>query len=88
MQILCAKVKEWYDMDALEYTKDVLQDVTLKFNQTITPRKRSKLSFSKGKNIDGENDYDSNQTLETTAINDSMKEYSKLMGEDANITYD
>lgn len=40
LQILCAKIKEWYDIDTPEYTKDVLQDITLKFNQTISPRKR------------------------------------------------
>ncbi|HJD59230.1 MAG TPA: hypothetical protein LFW20_00895 [Rickettsia endosymbiont of Omalisus fontisbellaquei] len=88
LQILCAKVKEWYDIDAPEYTKDVLQDITAKFNQTTTPRKRLKLSFSKGKNIDGENDDDVNQIVETTAIDDSMKGHFELMGEHTNITYD
>ncbi|WP_016917642.1 hypothetical protein [Rickettsia honei] len=28
LQILCAKIKEWYDIDAPEYAKNVLQDIT------------------------------------------------------------
>ncbi|MFP3121106.1 hypothetical protein GCO76_07090 [Rickettsia sp. R2] len=50
LQILCAKIKAWYDIDAPEYAKNVLQDITPKFNQTISPtssQKRLKLSFSK-----------------------------------------
>lgn len=81
LQILCAKIKEWYDIDTSEYTKDVLKDITLKFNQTISPRKRLKLSFSKKVDMYKENDDDSNQTVETTAIDDSMKKYYELMGE-------
>ncbi|MEY4463488.1 MAG: hypothetical protein RLZZ81_459 [Pseudomonadota bacterium] len=91
LQILCAKVKEWYDIDAPEYTKDVLKDITAKFNQTISPsssRKRLKISISKKRDIYNENDDDSNQTVEETAIDDSMKEYFKLIGEHTNITYD
>jgi len=90
LQILCDKIKEWYDIDAPEYAKNVLQDIAPKFNQTISPtssKKRLKLSFSKRKDIYDENDDHSNQTVETTviddAINKSMEEYSKLMGEDA-----
>ncbi|MCC8419250.1 MAG: hypothetical protein LN590_07025 [Rickettsia endosymbiont of Glossina mortisans submortisans] len=54
LQILCNKIKEWYDIDAPEYAKNVLQDITPKFNQTISPtssKKRLKLSFSKRKDI-------------------------------------
>ncbi|MCC8462210.1 MAG: hypothetical protein LN546_03385 [Rickettsia endosymbiont of Ecitomorpha arachnoides] len=81
LQILCAKVKEWYDIDAPEYTKDVLKDITAKFSQN-TPKKRLKISLFQKKDIYDEND-DNNQTVETIAINKSMEEYSKLMGEDA-----
>ncbi|MFP3012228.1 MAG: hypothetical protein ACEY3D_04575 [Rickettsia sp.] len=88
LQILCAKIKEWYDIDTPEYTKDVLQDITLKFNQTISPRKRLKLSFSKKVDMYKENDDDSNQTVETIAIDDSMKEYFKLIGEHTNTICD
>lgn len=88
LQILCAKIKEWYDIDAPEYTKDVLKDITLKFNQTISPRKRLKLSFSKKVDMYKENDDDSNQTVETTAIDDSMKKYYELMGEHTNTICD
>ncbi|MCC8406957.1 MAG: hypothetical protein LN560_05100 [Rickettsia endosymbiont of Sceptobius lativentris] len=78
LQILCAKVKEWYDIDAPEYTKDVLKDITAKFSQN-TPKKRLKISLFQKKDIYDDN----NQTVETIAINKSMEEYSKLMGEDA-----
>ena len=77
LQILCAKTKEWYDIDAPEYTKDVFA----KFSQN-TPKKRLKISLFQKKDIYDEND-DNNQTVETIAINKSMEEYSKLMGEDA-----
>ncbi|BAW83020.1 hypothetical protein [Rickettsia japonica] len=90
LQILCAKIKEWYDIDAPEYAKNVLQDITPKFNQTISPtssQKRLKLSFSKRKDIYDSND-DNNQTLETTDIDNSMKEYFKLIGEHTNTIYD
>ena len=90
LQILCAKIKEWYDIDAPEYAKNVLQDITPKFNQTISPtssQKRLKLSFSKRKDIYDAND-DNNQTLETTDIDNSMKEYFKLIGEHTNTIYD
>ncbi|MEG8229802.1 hypothetical protein O6R16_01685 [Candidatus Rickettsia tasmanensis] len=84
LQILCAKIKEWHDIDAPEYAKNVLQDITPQFNQTISPtssQKRLKLSFSKRKDIYDANDDDNNQTLETTDIDNSMKEYFKLIGE-------
>ncbi|WP_245207453.1 hypothetical protein [Rickettsia fournieri] len=42
LQILCAKIKEWYDIDAPEYAKNVLQDITPKFNQTISPTSSQK----------------------------------------------
>ncbi|MGN7619505.1 MAG: hypothetical protein ACTJLN_01645 [Rickettsia amblyommatis] len=57
------KIKEWYDIDAPEYAKNILQDITPKFNQTISPtssQKRLKLSFSKRKDIYGANDDDNN----------------------------
>lgn len=85
LQILCDKIKEWYDIDAPEYVKNVLQDITPKFNQTISPtssKKRLKISLFQKKDIYDKND-DNNQTVETIAINKSMEEYSKLMGEDA-----
>ncbi|MFV9957124.1 MAG: hypothetical protein AB8U81_03345 [Rickettsia conorii subsp. raoultii] len=90
LQILCAKIKEWYDIDAPEYAKNVLQDITPKFNQTISPtssQKRLKLSFSKRKDIYDANDDDNNQTLETTDIDNSMKEYFKLIREHTNTIY-
>ncbi|HJD54953.1 MAG TPA: hypothetical protein LFW11_06490 [Rickettsia endosymbiont of Proechinophthirus fluctus] len=62
-----------------------------KFNQTISPtpfQKRLKLSLSKRKDIYDANDDDNNQTLETTDIDNSMKEYSKLIGEHTNTIYD
>ncbi|GAA5252691.1 hypothetical protein [Candidatus Rickettsia kedanie] len=70
---------------------EVLKDITLKFNQTISPtssKKRLKLSSSKKKDIYDENGDYSNQTVETTTIDDSMKEYFKLMGEHTNTIYD
>ncbi|AFC75098.1 hypothetical protein MC1_05125 [Rickettsia parkeri str. Portsmouth] len=62
-----------------------------KFNQTISPtsfQKRLKLSLSKRKDIYDANDDDNNQTLETTDIDNSMKEYFKLIGEHTNTIYD
>ncbi|WP_245968947.1 hypothetical protein [Candidatus Rickettsia colombianensi] len=86
LQILCGKIKEWYDIDAPEYTKDVLQDITAKFNQTISPVSfKTKLKLSlKSKNLENEGnyDYDSNKILKThdEELDKTIEEALKLIG--------
>ncbi|AFC70999.1 hypothetical protein [Rickettsia australis] len=59
----------------------------MKFNQTISPTSSNKeiktFFFYKKRYICTNDDY-SNQTVETTAIDDNMKEYFKLRGEHTN----
>lgn len=91
LQILCDKIKEWYNIDAPSYITNtevfeekILKDITLKFATSPTSFK-NKLKFSlKRKNSDSENSYDSSKILkihedETSEIN--LEEYYKLMGE-------
>ncbi|HJD56040.1 MAG TPA: hypothetical protein LFW21_05365 [Rickettsia endosymbiont of Pyrocoelia pectoralis] len=90
LQILCDKIKEWYNIDAPSYITDTevaeekaLRDVTLKFTTSPTSSK-NKLYFSlKRKNSDDESSYDGSKTLKTNheASDVNLEEYYKLMRE-------
>ncbi|WP_342169884.1 hypothetical protein [Rickettsia endosymbiont of Seladonia tumulorum] len=105
LQILCAKIKEWYNIDAPEYitnvktveelkNKEVLKDITAKINNSnsIFSQSGDKLKFSippiKRKLVSTENI--NNKLLKThneenydSSLDDAIKEYYKIMGEDS-----
>ncbi|ABV78910.1 hypothetical protein A1I_02695 [Rickettsia bellii OSU 85-389] len=105
LQILCAKIKEWYNIDAPEYitsvktveefkNKEVLKDITAKINNSnsIFSQSGDKLKFSippiKRKIVSTENI--NNKLLKThneetydSSLDDAIKEYYKIMGEDS-----
>lgn len=104
LKILCAKIKEWYNIDAPDYitntktveetnNKEVLKDITLKFNQTTSPissKTRLKFSLSSGKKREREekeNSYDSNKFLKTydENLDKSIEEALKLIGVGENL---
>ncbi|WP_341791409.1 hypothetical protein [Rickettsia endosymbiont of Gonocerus acuteangulatus] len=104
LQILCTKIKEWYNIDASEYitnvktveelkNTEVLKDITAKINNSnsIFSQSRDKLKFSippiKRKIVSTENI--NNKLLKThneetydSSLDDAIKEYYKIMGED------
>jgi len=91
LQILYDKIKEWYNIDAPEYTTNVLKDITLKFNQTTSPislKNRCKLSLSKKREIDNENNYYPNKKIGDIGLDEVVSKAIKLIGEDTNIIYD
>lgn len=105
LQILCAKIKEWYNIDAPEYitnvktveelkNKEVLKDITAKINNSnsIFSQSGDKLKFSippiKRKIVSTENI--NNKLLKThneenydSSLDEAIKEYYKIMGEDS-----